>query len=278
MVLGGCGFYPDLRGQPGRYQAGPGHLQALLGDDDHRHHRRRLRGPADPLGGRPVPAALGRDAPAVPREHPLEILYTAIPILIVAVLFFFTVLTENNVDATAAGQRQRHRHRHAGGATSGSPPSSGVGGSTTRQLNVGVAGETTNGPNNHGPQMVVPVGQTVQVTLVSNDVIHGFYVREFNFSRYALPGVTNFFDLDRAPRGHLQRPVHPDLRPLPLRDALQRAGGEPDGLPRLGQRRDRGQGTPCRRSARRPRTSRRSTPTSPRPTPVRRPPHPKGSA
>ena len=31
---------------------------------------------------------------------------------------------------------------------------------------------------------------------MSNDVIHGFYVRDFNFSRYALPGVTNFFDLD----------------------------------------------------------------------------------
>ncbi len=59
-----------------------------------------------------------------------------------------------------------------------------------------VAGEITNGPGNHGPQMVVPVGETVQITLVSNDVIHGFYVRDFNFSRYALPGVTNRFDLD----------------------------------------------------------------------------------
>jgi cytochrome c oxidase subunit 2 len=63
-------------------------------------------------------------------------------------------------------------------------------------LNVGVAGETTNGPDNHGPQMVVPVGETVQITLVSDDVIHGFYVRDFNFSRYAQPGVTNIFDLN----------------------------------------------------------------------------------
>ncbi len=31
---------------------------------------------------------------------PIEILYTIIPILIVAVIFGFTVLTENNVDAT----------------------------------------------------------------------------------------------------------------------------------------------------------------------------------
>ena len=63
-------------------------------------------------------------------------------------------------------------------------------------LNVGVAGETTNGPGGHGPQMVVPVGQTVQITLVSDDVIHGFYVHDFNFSRYALPGVVNLFELD----------------------------------------------------------------------------------
>ena len=44
--------------------------------------------------------------------------------------------------------------------------------------------------------MVLPVGETVQITLVSNDVIHGFYVRDFNFSRYALPGVVNHFDLN----------------------------------------------------------------------------------
>jgi cytochrome c oxidase subunit 2 len=44
--------------------------------------------------------------------------------------------------------------------------------------------------------MVLPVGETVQILLVSNDVIHGFYVHDFNFSRYALPGVRNYFDLD----------------------------------------------------------------------------------
>ena len=125
----------------------------------------------------------------------IEILYTVIPVIIVAFLFFFTVITENNVDAvvpvnatvTATGNpvvdirvtafQWGWRFDYTG-------------------LNVGVAGETTEGPNNHGPQMVVPVGQTVQITLVSDDVIHGFYVRDFNFSRYALPGVTNFFDLD----------------------------------------------------------------------------------
>ena len=62
--------------------------------------------------------------------------------------------------------------------------------------NVSVSGDVTNGPGGLGPQMVLPVGETVQILLVSNDVIHGFYVRDFNFSRYALPGVENRFDLD----------------------------------------------------------------------------------
>ncbi len=126
---------------------------------------------------------------------PIEILYTTIPILIVAALFVFTVLTENNVDATVPVNAT---------VTSSGKPVVEIKVTAFQWgwrfdypgLNVSVAGETTNGPNNHGPQMVVPVGQTVQITLVSDDVIHGFYVRDFNFSRYALPGVTNYFDLN----------------------------------------------------------------------------------
>jgi cytochrome c oxidase subunit 2 len=46
-----------------------------------------------------------------------------------------------------------------------------------------------------GPGLVVPAGETTRITLNSQDVIHGFYVPQFNFSRYAQPGVTNVFDL-----------------------------------------------------------------------------------
>ncbi len=126
---------------------------------------------------------------------PVEILYTGIPVVVVAFLFLFTVLTENNVDAvvpvnattTAAGSPVIDVHVQAfqWGWRFEYP-----------NLNVSVAGEVTNGPGGHGPQMVVPYGQTVQITLTSSDVIHGFYVRDFNFSRYALPGVVNVFDLN----------------------------------------------------------------------------------
>lgn len=139
-----------------------------------------------------------RRSEEMPRQFheniPIEIIYTVVPIIIVAFLFLFTVLTENNVDATVPV--------NAAVTSSGKPV---VDVRVTAfqwgwrfdytGLNVGVAGETTDGPDNHGPQMVVPTGETVQITLVSDDVIHGFYVRDFNFSRYALPGVTNLFDL-----------------------------------------------------------------------------------
>jgi cytochrome c oxidase subunit II len=125
----------------------------------------------------------------------VEVLYTAIPIIIVFVLFAFTVVTENSVGAL--------QPKDATFTSTGKPI---VRVKITAfqwgwqfsypNLNVSVAGETTHGPGNHGPQMVLPVGETVQVLLRSNDVIHGFYVHDFNFSRYALPGVDNYFDLD----------------------------------------------------------------------------------
>jgi cytochrome c oxidase subunit 2 len=131
---------------------------------------------------------------------PIEIIYTAVPIIMVLVLFWFTVLTENKVDATQPVA--------ATTTASGAPV---VDITVTAfqwgwrfdypGLNIGVAGELTAGPDNHGPQMVVPVGETVQITLVSDDVIHGFYLRDFNFSRYAQPGVTNIFDLNLVKTG-----------------------------------------------------------------------------
>ena len=140
-----------------------------------------------------------RRSDEMPRQFhenvPIEILYTVVPVIIVAVLFY--------LHRAHREQRRRHPAVNATLTSTGKPL---VDVTVTAfqwgwrfdypDLNVGVAGETTNGPGDHGPQMVVPVGQTVQITLVSDDVIHGFYVRDFNFSRYALPGVVNHFDLD----------------------------------------------------------------------------------
>jgi cytochrome c oxidase subunit 2 len=112
----------------------------------------------------------------------VEIVYTIVPILIVAVLFVFTFITENNVDSVSASPAVvvnitafqwgwKFQYPHDGGI-----------------VVEGVETET--------PQMVVPTGETVRIYLRSADVVHGWYVPEFNFSRYALPGVTNQFDIN----------------------------------------------------------------------------------
>ena len=74
-----------------------------------------------------------------------------------------------------------------------------------------VIGQTT-----QDPEMVMPVNENVHINLTSSDVIHGFYVHAFNFSRYALPGVLNQFTFRRGQDRHLLRTVHAAVRPLPF--------------------------------------------------------------
>ncbi len=154
-----------------------------------------------------------RRSDAMPRQFqyhiPLEIFYTAVPIVIVLVLFGFTVFTENKVDNVSPtpavavkvtafqwGWRFDYTNQHVfvQGVRTDNPDPVGLNGNTC------TASAPT--PNDClGPGLVLPVGQTVRITLVSNDVVHGFYVPQFNFSRYALPGVTNRFDFNVARSG-----------------------------------------------------------------------------
>jgi cytochrome c oxidase subunit 2 len=120
----------------------------------------------------------GENIPKQSQYHlPLEWTYTVIPILIVIGLFAATLVVENkevanpktnvtiNVDAFQWGWKFTYPGK-----------------------DVVVVGSTT-----QDPEMVMPVNTNVHINLTSSDVIHGFYVHDFNFSRYALPGVLNQF-------------------------------------------------------------------------------------
>jgi cytochrome c oxidase subunit 2 len=109
-----------------------------------------------------------------------EVFYTVVPIVIVLVLFVFTFIVENQVDAVSSSPVTVNVTAFQWGWEFQYP-----------KYDVKVLGiETQN------PEMVVPAHETVHIFLRSVDVIHGFYVPEFNFSRYAMPGVTNQFDLN----------------------------------------------------------------------------------
>ena len=129
---------------------------------------------------------------------PLEITYIVVPVIMVLILFGFTVFTENQVDAVSPTPALKvHVTAFQWGWSYKYPGNVTVTGVTTEDPDpVGLNGaQCAPAVDCLGPGLVVPAGETTRITLNSNDVIHGFYVPQFNFSRYAQPGVTNVFDL-----------------------------------------------------------------------------------
>ncbi len=125
-----------------------------------------------------------RKSDEIPRQtqyHTLtEIIYTVLPILTVFGLFAFTVIVENEVTAVEPTRTRR----------STCSPSSGAGSSSTPTASRSSARPPTPPPWSCRP------GETTRIYLRSYDVLHGFYVPEFNFSRYASPGYWTSFDLN----------------------------------------------------------------------------------
>src|ERR1019366_1951692 len=124
-----------------------------------------------------------RKSDRIPKQSqyhiPLEMTYTIVPILIVLGLFAATVVVENKEVANPKTNVTIDVNAFQWGWKFTYPGQ-----------NVVVVGQTT-----QDPEIVMPVDTNVHINLTSSDVIHGFYVHAFNFSRYALPGVLNQFTL-----------------------------------------------------------------------------------
>ncbi|UZJ26617.1 cytochrome c oxidase subunit II [Rhodococcus antarcticus] len=121
-------------------------------------------------------------APEFPRQTqynlPLEIVYTIIPFLMVAVLFYFTVITQNFVDKKIANPDVEVNVTAFQWNWDFSYP----GHTTPDGQDVSTIGSST-----EIPLLVVPTNKTVQFTLSSQDVIHGFYIPEMLFKRDVFP-------------------------------------------------------------------------------------------
>jgi cytochrome c oxidase subunit 2 len=141
------------------------------------------------------------------QEHiGLEVTYTLIPLLMVLVIFGFTFVVENNIDdvlkpanviVNVTGYQWGWEFQYS---KPGPNPNVNCQASpqdcVTIQTTLGAAGSALAQPYTSGiyPQLVLPNDANVRIFLRSDDVIHGFYVHAFNFSRYAQPGVTNSFE------------------------------------------------------------------------------------
>jgi len=121
-------------------------------------------------------------APEFPKQTqyniPVEITYTVIPFIIVAVMFFYTVQKETVIVAKSTTAM----HQIAVNGFQWSWQFS--------YLDAGKGAVVTGTPS-QAPVLVVPLGEPVRYTFTGNDVIHGFWVPAFMIQMQNIPGVTN---------------------------------------------------------------------------------------
>lgn len=123
---------------------------------------------------------------------PTEVLYTVVPVIMVLVFFFFTISTQNKVMADV--EDPDHEIAVVGQQWSWSfnyLNEEAVGGDTVYR--VGTPAEI--------PTLVLPVNETVKITLDSPDVIHSFWVPAFTYKLDVIPGQTNSFSFTPTRKG-----------------------------------------------------------------------------
>ncbi|WP_329102642.1 cytochrome c oxidase subunit II [Micromonospora sp. NBC_01699] len=121
---------------------------------------------------------------------PMEFLYTIAPVLIVAVLFYYTAIIQTDVDRTSKNPdvtvevvafkwNWQFNYRDGIGADANTVAS-------------------TLGTTEVIPVLVLPTGRSIRFEETSKDVIHSFWVPELLFKRDVFPGnVRNVFEVDR---------------------------------------------------------------------------------
>jgi cytochrome c oxidase subunit 2 len=119
---------------------------------------------------------------------PIEAAYTIIPLVIVAIVFGFMYNAENHVNAvskhpavkiTVEGFQWGWRFTYANGHQQY--------GAVYNALDIDSFGDL--------PVLYIPAGETVQLHLISDDVVHTFYVKELLFQRDMIPGINNTVDI-----------------------------------------------------------------------------------
>jgi cytochrome c oxidase subunit 2 len=112
---------------------------------------------------------------------PVEVAYTIIPFIIVAVLFYFTAVKQTEI----VEKTSNYKHEIVVDGFQWSWQFS--------YLDAGPKAVVTGTPANP-PTLYVPLGEKVRYTIVSNDVVHGFWIPAFMIQMQNLPGVTNYLE------------------------------------------------------------------------------------
>ena len=134
--------------------------------------------------------------PQVRYNLPIEMVYTVVPFIMVAVLFYFTARDENYVDATSSRPDVVVNVTGFQWSWEFAYPQYKVPGSSAGDVTL--IGQPYPGPL---PTLVIPEHETVKFTLNSLDVVHSFWVPEFLFKRDVIPNHTNYFQVTATRTG-----------------------------------------------------------------------------
>ena len=112
---------------------------------------------------------------------PVEVAYTIIPFIIVAVLFYFTAVKQTEIVEKTTNYKHEILVDGFQWSWQFSYPEAGP--------KAVVTGTPANPPT-----LYVPLGEKVRYTIASNDVVHGFWIPAFMIQMQNLPGVTNYLE------------------------------------------------------------------------------------
>ena len=124
--------------------------------------------------------------PQVRYNMPIEALYTVVPFIIVAVLFYFTARDETYLDETSGHPDVTVNVTAFQWSWKFDYPQSGV---------------SVVGRPGQDPTLVIPKGKKILFNLNSTDVIHSFWVPAFLFKRDVVPGHPNHFEVTTTKTG-----------------------------------------------------------------------------
>ena len=119
--------------------------------------------------------------PQIRYNVPIEVLYTVVPLIAIAVFFFFTARDQDRILEISANPD--HQITVTGVQWSWQFAYASDGG-----------GKVTGTPGKP-PTLVLPEGESVQFTLLSDDVIHSFWVPAFLIKLDVIPGQRNKFEV-----------------------------------------------------------------------------------
>lgn len=112
---------------------------------------------------------------------PIEVLYTVVPFIMVAVFFYFTARDEERIMRVSSNPDHRITVTGVQWSWQFTYTSDG--------------GAQTTGTPGRPPTLVLPEGESVQFRLLSDDVIHSFWVPAFLFKMDVIPGRPNTFEI-----------------------------------------------------------------------------------